>query len=223
MKRVLGIGLSIALPFSAAAATVAAWNIEGVELDDGAHTPPYTLGANTTAQHIASATLSLSSSVNRSTTIDQYGFKISVGNEQSTLAGAITAGHYIEIAIEVADAYYMHLSSIDLFGQSSGTGCDNVAVLTDVDGFADGSALASVTGIQDVTGGFDTDADGFGGPIDLSDTRFRERRSMTVRIYGWNSSSGSGVTYIRDLSGHDLVINGIVERIPTPGTIVFVR
>ena len=79
---------------SASGVELASWDVANVELDDDPSgiddspaSAPYTfsgvLGAN-----IATGELTLSSAVNRSTTLGQYGFKISGGSEESTLAGA---------------------------------------------------------------------------------------------------------------------------------------
>ena len=205
-------------------AELAIWDVDGVDLDgdpsgidDSPASSPYTY-SGTLGTNIAGGELTLSSTVNRSTTSGQYGFKVSGGNEKSTLSGAITAEHFIQFTVTAANGFLMNLSNIEMKGQSSLTGADDVAVLSNIGGFVDTQVLDSVSSIADVTGGFDTDASGFGGPIDLSGSEFQGISSATFRIYGFNTSSGSGITYLRNLSGNDLVINGRTRAIPEPST-----
>ena len=209
-------------------AELASWDVADVELDgdpsgidDSPANSPYTF-SGTLGSNIAGGALTLSATVNRSTSVGQYGFKVSGGSEESTLGGAITAGHYLQFTVTAANGFLMNLSNIEMNGQSSGTGADDVAVLSSIGGFVDTEVLDSVSSIADVTGGFDTDASGFGGPIDLSGSGFQEISSVTFRIYGFNTSGGAGITYLRNLSGNDLVINGRTVAIPEPSTLLLV-
>lgn len=204
-------------------AVLVAWDVEGVDVADGTgideSSSPFTFTAGTRAGNISDAELTLSSAVNPSTSADQYGFKISAGDEETTLAGAITSGHYLQFTIEVASGYQVNLTSIEMNGESTGTGADDVALLSSVDGFSAGNEIDSVTNIQDVTGGFDTDSSGFGAAIDLSASKYQGLTGTTTfRLYGYNTSGGTGVTRLRSLSGDDLVINGGVSVIPEPAT-----
>ncbi len=205
-------------------AELATWDVDSVELDgdpsgidDSPASSPYTF-SGTLGTDIAEGELTLSSTVNGSTTSGQYGFKVSGGNEESTLSGAITAGHYIQFTVTAANGFLMNLSNIEMKGQSSLTGADDVAVLSNIGGFVDTQILDSVSSIADDTGGFDTDGSGFGSPIDLSGSEFQGISSATFRIYGFNTSLGTGITYLRNLSGNDLVINGTTAVIPEPST-----
>jgi hypothetical protein len=208
----------------ARAAVLVSWDVDGVELDgdpsgidDSPASSPYTF-SGTLGTNIGGGELTLSSTVNGSTASGQYGFKVSAGNEESTLSGAITAEHFIQFTVTAANGFLMNLSNIGMKGQSSATGADDVAVLSNIGGFVDTQVLDSVSSIAGFTGGFDTDASGFGGPIDLSGSEFQGISSATFRIYGFNTSSGSGITYVRSLSGNDLVINGTTVVIPEPST-----
>ena len=213
---------SITLLGNLSAAVIAAWDVNGVELDrvgasgiDGDSTSsPYTFSAGTTAMDLQSAKLSLSSSVNSSTAIDSYGFKVATAT--TSLAGAIGSDHYIEFELQPKPGFLINLVSLEMYGGSTGTGANNLAVLSSVDGFSDTNAIASVVNIAGVTGGFDTDASGFGGPISLSDSKFQKLTAITFRIYGWNTSSSTGATSIRDLGGNDLIINGSLSGVPEP-------
>ena len=98
------------------AGEIAAWEIEGIELADGTYDASYTLPASTTAQHVAVAELTLPLNVNESTTSGQYGFKIAVGSEETTLAGAITAGHYLQVTVTADADYLLNLSSLKMKG-----------------------------------------------------------------------------------------------------------
>jgi hypothetical protein len=102
-------------------------------------------------------------------------------------------------------------------GESTGTGAANVAIMSNVAGFTPGNEIASVSSAN-TTGGFDTDSSGFGSSITLSGSNYANLSSIIFRIYGWNSTSGSGATYIRNLTGNDLVISGTVTAVPEPST-----
>jgi len=222
MKWLIVFCVSLACVLVSEAAPVAAWDMNGVDLDDGSHVSPYVIDANQITSHVAVAQISLSTNVNPTMTVNQYGFKISGVDEQTTLAGAILAGHYIEITLTASSTHRLNLTSLEMNGQASATGCDDFAVLSSVDGFTDSAVIASVTGKAGVTGGFDTDGSGFGAPIDLSAPKYSGLPSITIRLYGWNSTGGSGVTYIRALVGNDLIVNGTVEELPS-GTIMMLR
>ena len=205
-------------------ATLSAWDVNGVEVEVGTgideDTSPYSFTAETQEENVSDAKLTLSSSVNESTSVGQYGFKISGSDENTTLTGAINDGHYMQFIIKATDGYVMDLNALEMNGQSSGTGADNVSILADMDGngWDTGDDIESVSNISAVTGGFDTDSSGFGGPIDLTGSQYQGISDVTFRLYGWNTSSGSGVTYLRDLSGNDLVVTGELKATPEPST-----
>ncbi len=197
------------------AEVVAGWDLDGVDLDDGigveSNVPPYTLYSTTNDVTQVDAQLMLGSGVNPSTTAGQYGFKISSADQTNSLAGAIATNHYIECALSIDSGYRLNLESIELLGQSSSGGCSNVVLMTSIDGFAAGNEIASAYPANE-TGGFDTDASGFGAPIDLTAAQYQNLTgSVSFRLYGWNSTSGSSPTYIRNLTGLDFVVYGSVE------------
>lgn len=220
------------IPQLGTAAVLAGWDVNGIDLD-GATAPnsqPYTYGA-TLAANITSGNLTLSTTVNPSTAIDKYGFKITGGEEQTSMAGALSAGHYFQFTINAAPNFSLNLTSIEMHAEATGTGANTGALFSSIAGFTAGNELASVTGAQGVTGGFDTDPSGFGAPIDLDSPAYQGVSSVTFRFYAWDTSSGSGTTRIRDLSGNDLIINGTVTAVPEPsctllglaGAILFFR
>ena len=211
------ISLAVITASSSQADILSAWDISGIELDAAPFgSSPYTFSATTLDSNVNSSALSLSSTVNPSTSASQYGFKVSGGSETASLASAITAGHFLEFSITAASGFVLNLTSIEILGASSGTGADDVAILSSVAGYSSGNELASLTGIAGVTGGFDTDTSGFGSAINISSSAYQEITSATFRIYGWNTSAGAGVTNIRNLSGNDLVINGTTAAAPVP-------
>jgi hypothetical protein len=200
-----------------------AWDVDGVDASEIAGGAPYEFAATSSnPSGRVGGSLTLGQGVNPSTSAGQYGFKISSVDEQATLAGAISSEHFIQFTLEAEAGYRFDLKNIELKGESSSSGCDNVAILTSADGFNEGRALAPLANRQDITGGLDTDASGWGDLIDLSAPQYQEQTSINFRLYGWNSTSGSGVSYIRNLSGNDLVINGTIEAIPEPAVLGFV-
>ncbi|VGO12134.1 hypothetical protein PDESU_00685 [Pontiella desulfatans] len=216
--------LLVLLPMAGVADQLVAWNVDGIDVEAGL-IPGDSYGLGATTPHVSgkiSGMLSLGGGVNPSTTAGQYGFKVSEANEQTTLSGAIAENHYIQFTLVADSGYRFDLFSIDLNGESTGSGCDNVAILSSVDGFSDADAMMELANRQGVTGGFDTDGSGWGSPIDLTASGYQDLSTVTFRIYGWNSTSGSGVTYIRNLSGDDLVVNGTLKAIPEPAVMGFI-
>lgn len=193
----------------ASAAVLAGWDVNGVDLDGASapNSPPYTLGA-TLFPTVASANLTLSPTVNSSIAANTYGFRIPTVSAQNSLAGAIAAGHYFEFTITAASGFLLNLTSIEMIAQSTATGADSAAFMSSIAGFTAGNELASTTGKAGVTGGFDTDASGFGAPIDLTGAAYQGISAVTFRFYGWDTTGDTGATSIRNLTGNDLVING---------------
>lgn len=201
-----------------------AWNVEGINVASGSGlesgTSPYPFSVTNNAMH-TTGILTLGSGVNPSNSTNQYGFKISYADQQTTLDGAIANHHYIQFTL-VADAgYRFDLASIALNAESTGAGADNIALLSNIEGFAGSDAIDSLSDRQGLTGGWDADEwaklDEFSGNAD-----YEALTAVTFRLYGWNSSSSRGVTRIRNLSGNDLVVHGTIEAVPEPAVMGFV-
>ncbi|RKX37306.1 MAG: hypothetical protein DRP64_17380 [Verrucomicrobia bacterium] len=216
-KAVVVVGI-LAVVGGVRAGVVAGWNVDGVELDVGtgldAPGAPYTFSATTSETGRISAQLTLGVGVTPSTSINQYGFKIAGSDETNSLAGAIASDHYMEFSLTIAGGCELNLDSIEMKGQAAGTGCSNVVLMTSIDGFVDGQEIASAYPVNEGSGGFDTDSSGFGAPIDLSAAKYQNLTgTVSFRLYGWDSTSGSGVTYIRNLADEDLVVNGTIGEL----------
>lgn len=222
-KAVAVIGMVAVVGGGAQAGTIAGWDVAGVDVADGvgieSNAPPYTFLATTGETAQVSAALTLGDGVNPSTSAGQYGFKVAIADATNSLAGAISGHHYIEFTLTIASGYRVNLDNIEMEGQASASGCSNVVLMSSIDGFTAGQEIASAYPVNS-TGGFDTDSSGFGAPIDLSSARYQGLTgSVSFRLYGWNSASGSGATYLRNLNGDDLVVSGTVEPVsggPTP-------
>ncbi len=195
------------------------WDMNGVDVNDNWGPAPYTLNG-TTGTNIDSGALTLGSGVNPSTSAYKYGFKVSGGDGGGSLANSITNDYYMQFTLTAAEGYTFSLTTIDMNGEATGAGADNVVLMSDVDGFTAGNEIATATGVAGASGGFDTDSGGFGGAIDVSGAQYQNLSSITFRIYGWNIDSGSGSTRLRNLSGNDLVINGTtaMAAVPEPST-----
>lgn len=215
LSRLIPVTLiACSLPLNAA--VLAGWDVDGVTVSDELAPAPYALAPATLANGIT-ATLTLGAGVVPSSDNNRYGYTVTT--DQSSLADAILANHFWEIAITVPEDITMNLDSITIHAESSPTGAAYGAWLSSITGYTAGSELASIT--EDVlgkTGGFDTDESGFGGPIALSGEAFKGISGTTVsfRFYGWGSTSSSGTTYIRNLTGNDLEING--NLVPEPAS-----
>lgn len=223
MKRLVLVVGVLATVCGVRAEVVAGWDVNGVELDAGtgldAPGSPYTFSATTSETAHVVAKLTLGAGVGPSSSINQYGFKISAADKTNSLAGAVASDHYLEFSLVVSNGYALNLDSIEMNGQASGTGCSNVVLMTSLDGFSAGQEIATAYPAN-ATGGFDTDAAGFGGPIDLSGAPYQNLTgTVSFRLYGWNSSTGSGTTYLRSLTGDDLVVNGTIAELPSAGNL----
>jgi len=215
MKARIGMALALFLVCNTGAEVVAGWDVDGVDLDGGigveTNSYPYTFLATASETGRVVAKLTLGDGVNPSTSADEYGFKISSSDATNSLAGAIAKNHFIQLSVEIAEGCSLDLQSLEIKGQSSSLGCSNIVLMTSIDGFESGQEIASAFPANK-TGGFDTDGSGFGAPIDLSGARYQGLEGMVVfRLYGWDSTSGSSATYIRDLAGDDLVLNGTIN------------
>lgn len=218
-NRVL-VGM-VALAGGIQAGVVAGWDVNGIDVNDGigleASGAPYVFSATTSETGRVSANLTLGSGVNPSTSANQYGFKISAADATNSLAGAIESDHYLEFSLAVSSGYALNIDSIEMNGGGSSTACSNVVLMSSIAGFTNGMEIASAYPANG-TGGFDTDASGFGGPIDVSSDAYSNRTgTISFRLYGWNHTSGAAVTALRNLSGNDLVVKGTVVELPSSG------
>lgn len=220
MEKVIFAAMMV-LGVGAQAALVAGWDVDGVDLAGGVgvetNASPFAFHATTSETGRVTARMTLGAGVNPTTTAGQYGFKIFAADQTNSLAGAIALDHYMEVSIAVEPGHALDLFSLELSGQSSGTGCSNVVLMTSLDGFSSGKEIAEATNAT-ATGGFDTDASGFGGPIDLTAPRYQNLTgAVSFRLYGWNSTSGSGATYVRNLTGDDLLVFGEIVDLTGDG------
>jgi len=217
--------LALAIPMLGTADILAAWDVVGVDVEAGsgmAQTSfPYAMNATTHGVNISEGQLTLGTDL-PSTTAKMYGFKFSTATHQTSLTGAIANDHYIQFTLVAEAGYRFDLLSIEMNGTSGTSGPDDIALMSNVDGFTAGNEIDSLTGRQsNLAGTWDTDSSGWGDIINLLDPQYQNLNAVTFRIYGWNSS-GTASAGIRNLSGNDLVINGTVEAIPEPAVIGFI-
>lgn len=224
MKNLKTILLIAAFPIIGNSAILGAWDVDGVDVADGIGVNdtefPYTLNANSSVAHVVGGALTLGFD-SPSGAVGLFGFKFSSGTHQSSITNAIAMDNHIQFSLTAESGYSLNLSSLELNGESGTSGPDNIALMSDATGFLAGQEIGSLNNRQNITGGWDTDASGWGGPIDLAGADFQGLESITFRIYGWNSS-GTASAGIRNLSGNDLVINGTVQAIPEPAVIGFI-
>ena len=204
MLNIHRILLALLLPTAASiglAQTLISWDVSGIEADT--LTAPYTVAGTNLATGISGGSLSLGSGTNPTTSAAQYGFKISSSNAQTTLAGAISQNHYMQWTVTADSGFNF-----------------TVALFSSVEGFTDGDQIKEVSSIQDVTGGFDSDASGFGSVTFTGMAAYQNISSITFRIYGWNTSNSSsaGTTRIRNLGelDPDLLVLGTATAVPEP-------
>jgi len=219
MKKIVLLSILLCLSFgNFAYSQLASWNVNGVDVADGTgideNVSPYSFTSLSLLTHITDAKLSLSASVNPTTTASQYGCKVST--YPTSLSEAIAAEHYIQISITVERGYYINFTDIEMDGETSGSGWSDAAFMSEIAGYTNGNQLREVTSIAGNTGGLDTDASGWGSPIDLSGSGYQGvTGTTTFRIYGWGATGSSGTNYIRNLTDDNFIINGSV--LGTPG------
>ena len=115
----------------------------------------------------------------------------------------------------------MPTTDIRMNGETSPTGAKNVAIMSSIDTYVDGNEIATLADRHLIgAGDLDTDGSGWGGPIDLSAPKYQGLKgTFSFRLYGWNTGSGSGITYIRNLADvDDFEINGASMMIPEPAS-----
>lgn len=221
---ILLLGIVGLCAFHAKADILAAWDVAGTDVADLTGVDgdgfPYAKNASTTGLHVSGGQLGLGFD-SPSSAADMYGFRFLSGMHTTSLADAIANNHYIQFTVVAQEGYRLNLASIEMNGESGTSGPGDIALLSDVAGFGAGNEIASLAGRQGVNGGWDTDASGWGNAIDLSGSEYQQRTSVTFRIYGWNST-GSSSSGIRNLSGNDLVVNGVAEAIPEPAVLGFI-
>ena len=202
----------------ARASMLAGWDVHGLDVRDGAgietNGAPFCFYATTSSVDLVTAHLSLGDGVNPSTANGVYGFKISAADQTNSLAGAIASDHFMEFSLEVDAGCEISLESVEINGEGTSTACSNVVFISSVDGFTSGAEIASVfPANRDCS--LDTDESGFGAPIDLSAEKYQHLSGIiSFRVYGWNSSGGTGEIRIRDLTGIDLAVYGEVSILP---------
>lgn len=222
MNKLVCVASALMVVGSVNGEMVSGWEITGVDVDGGdgivSNIPPYQFLATTNETGHVSSRLSLGAGVLPSTSKDQYGFKIPGDQTATVLEDAIDRNHYLECALEIEAGFALNLDRVEMVGESTGTGCSNIVFMTSIDGFLVGQQIASVTNAAGIAGGFDTDKSGFGGPIDLSASRYQNLTGTVLfRLYGWSSTSGTGTTRLRSLSGNDFSIYGSVEALEAKG------
>lgn len=200
------------------AAVLAGWDVDGADVKDGTgistNIPPYAFSATTSAVEHVQSVLTLGAGVAPSTRAGTYGFKIAADDQTNSLAGAVAMEHYLEFSITVDQGYELNLSSIEMIGEGTSTGCSNVVLMSSVDGFSVGKEMGSVYPAN-VSYSLDTKKGAFGEATDLSANKYQHLRgTVSFRVYGWNSAAGSGAIRIRNLLGLDLVIHGEVAIAP---------
>ena len=217
MKKITLLLSALFLAVTSYSQVLISWDVSGVDLDTIYASSPHTFNG-TLGTNIGGGALTLSTTILHSTGSNEYGYKVSSDSahvlagtdKQTTLAGAITADHYIQFTLEAADGYTFSISSIDLRLTSTGSASDSIALMTDVDNFVDGNEInADDPDFTDATG-LDVDKN-----ISISGSQYEGLSSLTFRIYGWGET-GSGTTRIANDNGNDLVINGTTALAAVP-------
>ena len=110
---------------------------------------------------------------------------------------------YLEFTLNPATGYKINFTSFEYTGQRSGTGPQNFALRSSIDGFATDIGTFIVTGTT----------------IDLSASRFQHiSEPVTFRIYGWNATAAGGTFSI-----NDFIFNGSLEPSGSAGPVITVH
>lgn len=181
---------------------VVAWDVNGQNAS--ANNP---LVASILDSRFSAANLTLGAGLGASSATNTFGGS---GFDQTSLAGAITAGDYLSLSLTPASGNTFSLSSMSLlFGVSTAVTNFNVALTSSASGFAAANALWSFA--------FNTTAPA-AQTITLSSFPTLQDIASVVefRLYGWRDVAGTTTFRIRDNSGSDLAFSGAVSAIPEP-------
>ncbi|KJD31291.1 hypothetical protein PK35_15780 [Tamlana nanhaiensis] len=103
---------------------------------------------------------------------------------------------YFEFTLTSNSGYEINFISFAYTGQASGTGPNQFAFRSSIDGYTTNIGTPNETGTT----------------IDLSNIIYQNITAVTFRIYGWGGSAGTGTFSI-----NDFVFNGTVSLLPCPG------
>jgi len=182
---------------------IAAWNVSGT---NAAASQP--LAATLLDSALASGTLSVGSGLSASSAANTFGGS---GFEQTSLAGAMSAGDFLSVTITPLPGHALGLTSLTmLFGVSSAVTNFHISLASNVTGFTPGDTLWDFAFGNTLPAAQTVNLTGIASLQSIAST-------LEFRIYGWRDGAGTTTFRIRDNAGVDLSFAGTVSAIPEPG------
>lgn len=206
MKKITSI-LILLLAFSFGYGQIVAWDMQGNAGNE------VTFDATTLDANLNTSTLSRGSGINPR--ILSNGFSSSAFTNGGTQTDAITNSDYLEFQISASTPYEVSLSTINSTFYRSSTGPNTFLWTYSLDGitFIDIGSSFTYTGAGG--GGAAQPVINLSAIPDLQNVLFGT--TITLRLYAWGATSGSGTFAIGRTSGDNLRIGGSVVLSPCPG------
>jgi len=203
-RIVLIAALSVACGVAALPGQIVAWNVSGT---NAAASQP--LAATVLDPAFASGTLSIGSGLSASSASNTFGGS---GFDQTSLAGAMSAGDFLSVTITPLPGHALGLTSLTmLFGVSSAVTDFHVSLVSNVTGFTPGDTLWDFAFGNTLPAAQTVNLTGISSLQSIDST-------LELRIYGWRDGAGTSTFRFRDNAGVDLSLAGTITAIPEPGT-----
>ena len=212
LRKTLAVLTGILFVSSASQAQIVAWECNGLNGNEA------TVNATTLNANLNTSTLSRGSGINGSSLADAFS---ATAWDNATLAGAITNSEYLQFTIGAQAGYQVSLSTLDANFRRSSTGPNAFQWQYSLDGFSTagtniGAAISYTTNPTNGNAQAQIDLTGISALQNVA-----SGTTITIRLYGWGASAGTGTFAIGRLTGNDLAIGGTVTPAATNTSVFF--
>lgn len=181
---------------------IVAWNVSGT---NAAASRP--LAATLLDSALAGGTLNFGSGVTASSAANTFGGS---GFDQTSLAGAMSAGDFLSVTITPLPDHALALTSLTmLFGVSSAVTDFHLTLASNVTDFTPGGSLWDFAFGNTLPAAQTVDLTGIASLQSIDS-------AIEFRIYGWRDGPGTTTFRFRDNAGADLSLAGSISVIPEP-------
>ena len=201
LKKVAALASFMVVVTSSSIAQIIAWECNGLAGNEA------TVNATTLNSNLNTSTLSRGAGINTSTLAGAFS---STAWDNSSLAAAITANEHMQFAISAQSGYQVSLSTLDVNFRRSSTGPNAFQWQYSLDGFSTagtdiGSAISYTSTLTNGAAQMQIDLTGISALQNVA-----SGTTITIRLFGWGASAGTGTFAIGRLTGDDLAIGGSV-------------
>lgn len=184
-------------------AQILAWEFNGAAGNET------TIAATTLDANLNSSSVSRGSGVNASGLTNA--FASTDYTVSGTFANAVTNNEYQQFSVNAKSGYKVSLSTLDVNFRRSNTGPNTFQWQYSLDGFATaginiGSAISYTTSPTNGTAQSQIDLSVISALQNVSNAT-----TITIRLYGYGASAGTGTFALGRLTGNDLAIGGTVD------------